>query len=170
MRNPTGAKVFVLSFSLVFFAVEASVSAGAPKTQSTGAQRVEQVFAQTSSEPIRVGGWGNPPPDTAVLAQMTVDPASSSLLIITFSATVATGKGTVQPTITCKIDTLIPCEPRQVYFLASDILDSRSFTWIVHKASKGKHKVTISASWLPARPTPPVTFYNRTLVIEAARI
>lgn len=74
MRDPRVLKVFAAVLPLLLLVVEASISAEPPKTQTTSAGRVEQVFVQTSSDAIGVGGWG--PPDTAVLAGMTVDLAS----------------------------------------------------------------------------------------------
>ncbi len=169
MWNARLAKAFAAILVSLCFPTQSGISAEPPKAQTTIAGRVDQVFVQTNLDAIKVGGWSSP--DTAVLAQMTIDLESASLLIITFSATGSTHEGENQPTIACMVDTTTPCQPpNQVYFVTRNIWDSRSFTWVVHSATRGKHTVSIGASWLPARPSPPSTFINRTLVIEAAKL
>jgi hypothetical protein len=161
-----------VAFLPLFFLAEGSFSAEPPKSQTSSAGRVEQVFGQTNIDPIEVG-WP-PAPSNGVLAQMTVDLESASLLVITFSATASrtNDQRTTAPNIACTIDDTTPCQPgRETQtFLLGNLWDSRSFTWIAPRVGKGKHTLSIGASWAPARPAPNITFLDRTMVVAAAKL
>jgi hypothetical protein len=170
----------VIALLPLFFLAEEGISAEPPKPQTFSAGRVDQVFAQTTSDSIRVGGW-DPASDKAVLAQVTFSLESTSLLIVTFSATGATvprssdqspNQLVTQPEIACTVDDTTPCQRGRgtAAFLLGHLWDSRSFTWIVPGVGKGKHTISIGASWLPPRPGPFGTFFDRTLVVAAAKL
>lgn len=164
----------VLSLAIM---AASGMSAESPRIQTISAGRVEQVFAQVYPDPVRVGGWNEP--DNVVLAQITINLENASLLVITFSAVAATlaspgsrSGNTVetQADIACMVDDTLPCQPRAVYFRAPSFWYAQSFTWIAHGVSKGKHTVSIGASYKPARPSPAPAFHSRILVVEAAKL
>jgi hypothetical protein len=162
----------VIALLPLFFLAEGGISAEPPKSQTFSAGRVEQVFAQTNSDTIELG-WPPASPSGA-LAQMTLNLESASLLVITITAlgyAKAPDQVVTQPNIRCTIDNTTPCQGyRDVYFRLANSVDSHSFTWIVPSAAKGRHTITIDATWAPARPAPPSTFFDRTLVVAAAKL
>lgn len=138
----------------------------------TRAGRVEQVFALTDSTGISYenpSGRMEPMPSTSLDVNLKQD----SLLVITFSA-----RGTVRPSgskvipitfIKCEFDGT-PCSPNintVEYHYPQYCCDSRSFTWVVHKARKGMHKVAII--WGMGNPTA-IAISQRTLIVEAATL
>jgi hypothetical protein len=154
--------------SSIFLALGAHVVlAQAPQTTNAG--RVEQVFASTNTA---TATFSNPSGAFQALDSMKINLKSDSLLVITFSArgTVAPSGGTIPIVfIRCEVDG-IPCQPNHnavEFFYPQACCDSRTFTWIAHKAAKGVHVVTIL--WGMGNPTA-AYISNRTLVIEAATL
>jgi hypothetical protein len=149
-----------------------SDSSNPQRLQITHGGRVEQVFALTDSSGISYenpSGRMEPMPSTS----LDLDLKQDSLLIITFCA-----RGTVRPSgskvipfafIKCELDG-IPCSPDInpiEYHYPQYCCDSRSFTWVVHKAKKGKHKLVMI--WGMGNPTS-IGISQRTLVVQAVAL
>jgi len=145
--------------------------------KTTDAGPVDQVFALTNSAPSTITAPGSmaPLPDTELAIKLRND----SLLVITYSMRVyhlqLAGTTIYHPgpimLIRCEYDGT-PCAPNGNALEFGNNLgygDSRSFTWVVHFAKKGAHKVTILGGL--ANPSN-VTSYNtqRSLVVHAARL
>ena len=167
MPNKKIQTVLLIAVSILFVSGPVAVLAQALKT--TNALGVEQVFASTTSAPVT---YSNPSGGFQPLQSMRIPLNLDSLLVITFSA-----RGTVQPSkgpipivfVKCEIDST-PCQPNfnSVEFLYPQFCcDTRSFTWVVHAAGKGTHRVTILLGM--GNPTSAI-ITNRTLVVEAARL
>lgn len=159
-RIPRTALVFVLTLGGVAFAQ-------LPTTTEAG--RTEQTFATTTSIPAECV---NPPGPCGALVSLPIDLDRDSLLVITFSARGVVFQptpATVETGVDCYIDGT-PCQPNfnGVQFLYPKFCcDARSFTWVVHAASKGPHTVTINWTTLN---TGSSLIQNRSLVVQAARI
>lgn len=136
------------------------------------AGRVEQVFVLTDSSGISYenpSGAMEPMPSTS----LDLDLKQDSLLVITFCA-----RGTLRPSgskvvpiafIRCEFDGK-PCSPNInmiEYHYPQYCCDSRSFTWVVHRARKGMHKIAII--WGMGNPTA-IIISQRTLIVEAATL
>ncbi len=141
--------------------------------QVTSAGAVHQAFAATTSASATYSnpsGAFQPLPGSSLNITLRLP----SMLVVTFSARgsvagPATGATVPIVFIKCQIDNA-PCEPDQnsVEFLyPQGCCDSRSFTWIVHAATKGAH--TIQILWGMGNPTSAVVS-NRTLAVEAAQL
>ena len=140
--------------------------------QISSAGRVEQVFALTTSE---TAVYEDPTGRIVSMpsTSLVVDLKQDSLLLITFCA-----RGSARPSgtkvipivfINCEIDGK-PCSPNIntiEYHYPQYCCDSRSFTWVVHKAGRGKH--TIEIKWGMGNPTE-IVISQRTLTIEAATL
>jgi hypothetical protein len=167
MLNKKAQTVFLSALPIFFVLGAGVVLAQAPQTTKAGT--VGLVLASTTSG---AATFSNPSGAFQPLDSMKVQLKFDSLLVITFSA-----RGSVAPSagpipivfVRCEIDGT-PCQPNQnpVEFLYPQFCcDTRSFTWVAHKAGKGNHTVTIL--WGMGNPTSAV-ISNRTLVVEAAKL
>jgi|SRR5215217_3556069 len=139
---------------------------------------VEQVFALTNSEPATITYPGQMAPIPGTALEISV--ANASLLVITYSMRVyllqqagTTIYGPPGPImlVRCEFDGT-SCAPNGNSLEFGNNLgwgDARSFTWVVHKAKKGTHIVTILGGLAnPNNAQAAVT--NRSLVVQAARL
>ncbi len=138
---------------------------------TTTANTVRQVFALTESA---AATYSNPSGAFAPMpaTSLTVQLQFVSMLTITFCA-----RGSVAPSsgpipivfIRCEIDGQ-PCDPdaNPVEFLYPQFCcDTRSFTWVAPRVSRGSH--TIRIMWGMGNPTSAIVS-NRTLMVQAARL
>ncbi len=163
----------VLVGAVVAFLIGAGSVAVAQVLQKTNAKAVEQVSALTVSS---AATYSTPSGAVEAMPQTSLrfDLKQKSLLIVTFSARGVSAQSPGQTTIPivfvrCEIDG-VACQPdsNPVEFLYPLFCcDTRSFTWVVHNASTGLHRVSIR--WGMGNPGSAVVS-NRSLVVLAARL
>ena len=138
---------------------------------ATRARAVEQVFALTETATATYSnptGAFTPMPATSLVVTLRF----ASMVTITFCArgAVASSSGATPIVfIRCEIDGQ-PCEPdtNPVGFLYPQFCcDTRSFTWVVPRVSRGRHAIDIL--WGMGNPTS-ASVSNRTLIVQAARL
>jgi hypothetical protein len=148
--------------------------------QITSAGAVEQVFALTNSDPVSIVPPGQPAPlpGTTLAIHLNLP----SLLVISFDARVFGLTSTATKTngpflaLNCNFDGT-PCEPNVNSiedYAVPGFGHSQSFTWIVHNAKAGPHKIEIIATAINfgsgAGLIEEIDITNRTLTVFAARI
>jgi len=137
---------------------------------TTSAGGVEQVFTFTSSATI---DYTNPSGASEVADSLVIDLKKESLLLVSYSVradvTPRTSTQVPEVFVRCEVDSK-PCQPNGndiVFLLPEFCCDARTFTWVFHKAPKGKHTVTIL--WGMGNPTA-AHFTLRSMVVQAATL
>jgi hypothetical protein len=163
----------VLIAAVIAILIGAGSAAVAQILQKTNAKAVEQVSALTVST---AATYSTPSGAFEAMPQTSLrfDLKQRSLLIVAFSARGVSAQNPGQTTIPivfvkCEIDG-VACQPNSnpVEFLYPLFCcDTRSFTWVVHNALTGPHKVSIR--WGMGNPGSAVVT-NRSLVVLAARL